>query len=90
MDYRDQKVLSDIEEFGCHVLNVAEGEGEPSFTYSIGINKKQNNPDVVILGLKKELTHSMANNYKERLLAGEVFVRESFTQTFLVISMYVL
>lgn len=41
MNERDQKALVDIEEHGCHVLNVMEGDGEPSFTYSIGINKKQ-------------------------------------------------
>ena len=42
MDVMDQKALDDIEEFGCHVINVMEGEGEPQFTYSIGINQKLN------------------------------------------------
>ena len=65
MDERDQKVLNDIEEYGCHVLNVLEGDGEPSFTYSIGINKRQNKPDILILGLKSKLAHSIANNYKK-------------------------
>ena len=83
MDERDQKALSDIEEYGCRVLNVAEGEGEPSFAYSIGINKKQSKPDVVILGLKTELAHSMVNNYKNRLLEGEVFVPGKFYPDFL-------
>lgn len=73
MENNEIKALSDIEEFGCHVIKVMEGEGEPSFTYSIGINKEQNQPDVVILGLAHELTHLMVNNYKDRLLAGEVF-----------------
>ena len=83
MDERDQKALKDIEEYGCHVLNVMEGDGEPSFTYSIGINKKQNKPDVVILGLKSELAHSMANNYKNRLLEGETFEEGKFYSDFL-------
>lgn len=83
MDDKDQKALNDIEKFGCHVLNVAEGEGEPSFTYSIGINKKQNKPDVVILGLKAPLAHSMANNYKDRLLSGEVFESGKFYADFI-------
>jgi hypothetical protein len=64
MDEREQKALNDIEKYGSHVMNVMEGDGEPSFTYSIGINKKQNKPDIVILGLKSELAHSMANNYR--------------------------
>jgi hypothetical protein len=74
LDDREQKALSNIEEYGCHVLNVAEGEGEPSFTYSIGISKKQNKPDLVVLGLKTELAHSMVNNYRDRLIDGEHFV----------------
>jgi hypothetical protein len=83
MDERDQKALDDIEEYGCHVMNVMEGDDEPSFTYSIGINKKQNKPDVVILGLKSELAHSMANNYKNRLLDGEVFEPGNYYSDFL-------
>lgn len=83
MNDRDQKALNDIEQYGCHVLNVAEGEGQPAFTYSIGINKKQRKPDVVILGLKTELAHSIANHYKDRLLAGETFVPGKFYSDFL-------
>ncbi|BBM00244.1 DUF4262 domain-containing protein [Microbulbifer sp. GL-2] len=83
MDERDQKALDDIEEYGCHVLNVMEGDGEPSFTYSIGINKQQNKPDVLIMGLKSELAHSMANNYKNRLLEGEVFEPGKYYSDFL-------
>lgn len=83
MNERDQKALVDIEEHGCHVLNVMEGDGEPSFTYSIGINKKQNMPDVVITGLKPELAHSMVNDYKNRLLDGEVFEPGKYYSDFL-------
>lgn len=83
MDERDQKALDDIERYGCHILHVMEGEGEPSFSYSIGINKKQDKPDVVILGLKSQLTHSMINNYKSRLLEGEVFEPGKYYSDFL-------
>jgi hypothetical protein len=32
---KDQRALNDIDEYGCHVLNVMEGEGE-----SIGSEKE--------------------------------------------------
>lgn len=83
MDERDQKALNNIEEYGCHVLSVLEGEGKPPFTYSIGINKKQNKPDIVILGLKAELALSVANNYKDRLLKGEEIVPGKYYDGFL-------
>ena len=72
MDELDQKALNNIVEYGCHVTHVYEGGGHPSFTYSIGINKTQNKPDVVIFGLKAELAHMMVNNYNKRLLEGEI------------------
>ena len=83
MDDGDQKALDNIEEYGCHVLNILEGEGEPSFTYTIGITKKQKKPDIVILGLKRELAHSIANNYKDRLLEGETFEEGKYYSDFL-------
>jgi len=73
VDEKDQKAVDDIEEFGCHVINVMEGEEEPSFTYSIGINQKQDKADLIVVGLKSELAHSIVNNYKDRMLAGESF-----------------
>lgn len=83
MDEQDRKALDNIEEFGCHILKVMEGEEEPQFTYSIGINKKQNKPELIIVGLDNELAHSMVNNYKNRLLAGEVFESGKYYSDFL-------
>ena len=83
MDEKDEKALSDIEKFGCHVLTVMEGDGEPCFSYSIGINKNQSKPDLIIVGLKLDLAHSIINNYKNRLLAGEVFEPGNYYSDFL-------
>jgi len=83
MDEHEQKALNNIDEFGCHVINVMEGDEKPSFTYSIGINKEQNNPDLIVVGLKKELAHFIVNEYKDRLLAGESFEVGEFYSDFL-------
>jgi hypothetical protein len=83
MDEHELKALENIEKYGCHVMNVLEEDDLPGFTYSIGINKKQNKPDVVVMGLKTELAHSMVNNYKDRLLEGEVFETGKFYSDFL-------
>lgn len=83
MDEADQKALDDIEEFGCHVLGVMEGDNEPSFSYSIGIEKQQGKPDLAIVGLKNKLAHSIINNYKNRLLAGESFEPGKYYSDFL-------
>ncbi|TQV74100.1 DUF4262 domain-containing protein [Aliikangiella marina] len=83
MDEQDKKALDDIEQYGCHVLSIMEGEGEPCFSYSIGINKKQGKPDLVVVGLKSELAHSIINNYKDRLQEGELIEPGKFYSDFL-------
>ena len=90
VDEKDQKALDDIEEFGCHVINVMEGEEESQFTYSIGINQKQYKADLIVVGLKRELAHSIVNNYKDRMLAGESFKLVNSILISWVILMYVL
>ena len=84
MDEHDQKALDDIEKHGCHVINVMEGEESPQFTYSIGINQEQGMPDLIVIGLKHKLAHSIVNNYKDRLLAGESFETGKFYSDFLL------
>jgi len=73
MDQSEQKALDDIEEFGCHVLQImAEGEFPP-FSYSIGITKKLRKPEVVVIGLKEPIAGFLVNEYNTRVQAGEDF-----------------
>ena len=73
MDDASRKALSNIEEHGCHILHVLEDDEGPRFSYSIGVEKTHGHPDAVILGLKKELAHSLLNEYAGRVSDGEVF-----------------
>jgi len=83
MDEYEQKAIDDIESFGCHILHVME-EGEyPRFTYSIGIEKTINKPDLIITGLKYEIAHWMINEYNRRVSEGEVFEPSKYYDGFL-------
>jgi len=83
MDKSEEKALSDIEEYGCHILHVME-EGEyPRFSYSIGIEKHTGQPEIIVTGLKQELAHWMINEYNNRVKAGEVFKSDKYYQGFL-------
>lgn len=83
MDEQDRKALDDIEQFGCHVLNIMEGEEQPCFSYSIGIVKTLTQPELMIVGLKRELAHSIINNYRQRLADGEAFIPGAFYSDFI-------
>lgn len=73
MEDSDQKALDNIEEYGCHILNIMECEEYPNFSYSIGIEKTRTQPELIVVGLKHTLAQSIINDYCERLKSGETF-----------------
>ncbi|MEO0868094.1 MAG: DUF4262 domain-containing protein [Cyanobacteria bacterium J06642_11] len=78
MEQSNAKILSDIEQYGCHVLHILEEENWPRFTYSIGIEKTNNHPEIIVTGLRRDLAHSIINECHARIQAGETFEVENF------------
>ena len=70
----DTETQLHIERFGCSVNHIlAEGE-LPPFSFSVGIEATSSAPEVVVVGLKKDLAHFIVNEYNRRVRAGESFV----------------
>ena len=74
MDRIDETTREHITEFGCSVIHVAEEDELPPFTYSVGITEQTGEPEVVVIGLKRDLAHFVVNQYNKRVRAGERFV----------------
>ena len=73
MDAGEQRAIADIEQYGCHVIHVME-EGElPPFAYSVGIEKTSKAAELVVIGLKRPLAHSIINGYNRRVRGRERF-----------------
>ena len=83
VDKNEQKALDDIERCGRHILNVLEDDEYPNFSYSIGINQTLNKPELIIVGLKKEIAHPIINDYYDRLNKGEIFEPGNYYGNFL-------
>ena len=83
MDQHEEKALKDIEDYGCHILHVMEEDDFPVFTYSIGIERSSGQPEIIITGLKQEIAHWIANEYNNRVKAGEVFKPDQYYSGFL-------
>jgi hypothetical protein len=82
MNPGEQKALGDIDKHGCHVLHILE-EGElPPFSYSLGIQKTFNAPEIIVVGLKEPISHFIVNEYNRRVRAGEKFAIGSFYHGF--------
>jgi hypothetical protein len=73
-DEQDRKILEDIERFGCSVMHVAAEDDLPPFAFSIGISRTSQAPEVIVVGLKQPISHSVVNEYNRRVKGGEAVV----------------
>lgn len=84
MNESEKKIINNIEEYGCHVTSVFDPEErDPDFTYSIGIYKVENQPELLVLGLRHELSSWIVNEYNRRIKEGEKFVLGEYYEGFI-------
>lgn len=73
MDKLEKKALKDIDEYGCHILQVMGWNERPSFSYSIGIQKCTGQPELIVIGLDQRLCGFIINDYNARIKEGKIF-----------------
>jgi hypothetical protein len=69
----ERKLVSDIEEFGWHVIMIGEDDEGPAFAYSIGLFKSFRHPEIIVFGLDVNLMHRMINLIGEEVRQGRRF-----------------
>jgi hypothetical protein len=75
----DKKTLENIAKHGLTIWHVM-GEGEYSpFSYSVGLYKTYNHPEIIIIGLKQELTQVLINNVAEDIKNGKRYKSSSWS-----------
>lgn len=67
----DKQVISDIGQYGWHVVKVMGDDQGPGFCFSIGLYEKYRHPEVLIIGLKLDLAHSLINEIGENVKNGK-------------------
>lgn len=67
---RDQKTVSDIEEFGCTVVHVKSSSPVLSWSYTIGIFDTCVKPEIVAIGLSQDTSQFLLNEAADRLRSG--------------------
>jgi hypothetical protein len=73
----EEKCPADIALYGLHVLRVGGDKEWPEFTYSVGLFRTFGLAEVIILGLRGELAHSLLNELAACARAGKQYqVRE--------------
>jgi hypothetical protein len=70
-DNAERKVLQDVAEYGWHCLNILEEDEHPPFSFSIGLYKTWQFPELIIVGLKREVAHGVLNIVATALAEGK-------------------
>lgn len=79
----EKRVLDNIERNGCQVMGVMEDDLGPGFSYSVGIQRQQGQPELVIMGLDLNIGKRLINDYNQRLQNGASFKAGVFYDSFL-------
>ena len=66
--------LKHVNEFGLTVIHVIADEKGPGFSYSIGLYKNYNHPEIIMIGLKRETMHVIINNIAEDIKKGKIYI----------------
>ena len=74
----EKKVFDDIEKYGVHVIYIMEDEQGPGFGFSIGLYETYNHPEIIMVGLKHDITHSLINSIADTIKKGSVFTPNQF------------
>ena len=61
MNASEQKVESDVQEFGWHVVLVSAQESQASWAFTIGLFRNYQHPEVIVFGLPEKVAHSILN-----------------------------
>ena len=74
----DAKVLQDIQRIGWHVTGVFPSEGEegPEWAFSIGLFHSFGHPEVMIVGLRRELCKDLVNVIGRQVKRGHRYDSE--------------
>jgi hypothetical protein len=69
----EAKLVDDIEKHGCHVIQVSPENGFPGWSFTIGLEDVLGVPELIVIGLKDEIAHSLLNECARRLQSGARF-----------------
>jgi hypothetical protein len=56
-DDLEKMVVTNINDFGWHAVNVIEDDGQPPWTYSIGFRETWQFPELIIIGGSRATSH---------------------------------
>jgi Domain of unknown function (DUF4262) len=59
LDFGEQKILADIDEYSRHCMNVVEDDGQPPWSFTIGLFETWSHPEFIVIGRSRATAHEM-------------------------------
>ncbi|HZH90257.1 MAG TPA: DUF4262 domain-containing protein [Pyrinomonadaceae bacterium] len=73
MNKSDKKTLSDVAEYGWHVVMVFEDDEGPGFAYTVGLYQTFRHPEILIIGLNVDLMSNILNSVGDDIKTGTIY-----------------
>lgn len=67
---RDEKTISNIEKYGCEVIQVEKSGAGPGWSYTLGVYDTCKRPEVIVVGLIEKTAHFLLNKAANALRNG--------------------
>ena len=64
---REKTTISNVETFGCEVVQVKRTDTGPGWSYTLGVYDTCNKPEVITIGLRGKTAHFLLNEAADRL-----------------------
>ncbi len=73
-DAKSKEIIkTDVEKYGCHLALFEADNHLPAFSYSIGLYKTYQHPEIVCFGLNHDVMKNILNHAASQTKLGEVF-----------------
>jgi uncharacterized protein DUF4262 len=69
----EKKLVDDVMAYGCHIVQVRAENAIPGWSYTIGLFETFHQPEIIVIGLKEGLAHSVLNEVARRFKHGARF-----------------
>lgn len=67
-----------MKNYGVHIVQVFEDEQNPPFSYTVGLFESYLHPEIIIIGLKRELAGVLLNNMAYDIENGKNYTAGEF------------
>jgi hypothetical protein len=79
----ERRVISDISEFGWHVVHVLADEVGPQYSFTVGLYYTFQHPEFIMMGLNPATTHQIFTTAVAEISKGFVFKTDTFSDRLL-------